>query len=127
MMYTPLWEMAKAQVMPEIFNPEYLSLSNYEGVTYWQSSKPNDRMKIDCKPALPEGAESSEVKIDYVIGILFDTDAIRSINQFQGAYVTPVNARHLYTNTWYHYKFGAINDYTENGIIYYLGEGGQQP
>ena len=127
MLFSEFIAKAKTRVMPEIFNPDYLSLENYEGVTYWQSSKPGDRMKIDCKPALPEGAESSEVKLDYVIGMLFDTDAIRSINQFQGAYVTPVNARHLYTNTWYHYKFGAINDYTENGIIYYLGEGGQQP
>lgn len=124
MLFSEFIAKAKTRVMPEIFNPDYLSLENYEGVTYWQSSKPGDRMKIDCKPALPEGAESSEVELDYVIGILFDTDAIRSINQFQGAYVTPVNARHLYTNTWYHYKFGAINDYTENGIIYYLGEGG---
>lgn len=126
MLFSEFIAKAKTRVMPEIFNPDYLSLENYEGVTYWQSSKPGDRMKIDCKPALPDGGETSEVELDYVIGILFDTDAIRSINQFQGAYVTPVNARKLYTNTWYHYKFGAINDYTENGIIYYLGEGGEE-
>lgn len=125
MLFSEFIAKAKTRVMPEIFNPEYLSLENYEGVTYWQSTKPADRMKIACKPALPEGAESSNVEIDYVVGILFDTDAIQSINQFTGAYVTPVNARHLYTNTWMHYKFGAIQDYTENSIIYYLGEGGE--
>ena len=43
-----------------------------------------------------------------------------TINQFEGAYTTPVNARHLYTNTFYHYKFGAIQDYTENSIIYIM-------
>jgi hypothetical protein len=126
MLFSEFITKAKTRVMPEIFNPDYLSLENYEGVTYWQSSKPGDRMKIDCKPALPEGAESSEVELDYVVGILFDKDAIESINQFNGAYTTPVNARHLYTNTWLHWKFGAIQDYSENSIIYYLGEGGEE-
>lgn len=126
MLFSEFIAKAKTRVMPEIFNTEYLSMDNYEGVSYWQSSKPGKRMSIDCKPALPEGAESSEVALDYVIGILFDTDAIQSINQFTGAYATPVNARHLYTNTWLHYKFGAIQDYTENSIIYILGEGGEE-
>lgn len=126
MLFSEFITKAKTRVMPEIFNPDYLSLENYEGVTYWQSSKPGSRMKIDCKPALPEGAESSEVELDYVVGILFDRDAIQSINQFNGAYTTPVNARHLYTNTWLHWKFGAIQDYSENSIIYYLGEGGEE-
>lgn len=126
MLFSEFITKAKTRVMPEIFNTEYLSLDNYEGVSYWQSNKPGKRMSIDCKPALPEGAESSEVDLDYVVGILFDTDAIQSINQFTGAYTTPVNARHLYTNTWLHYKFGAIQDYTENSIIYILGEGGKE-
>lgn len=126
MLFSEFIAKAKTRVMPEIFNTEYLSLDNYEGVSYWQSNKPGSRMSIACKPALPEGAESSNVELDYVVGILFDTDAIQSINQFTGAFVTPVNARHLYTNTWLHYKFGAIQDYTENSIIYYLGEGGEE-
>ena len=124
MLFSEFISKAKTRVMPEIFNTEYLSLDNYEGVTYWQSSIPGKRMSIDCKPALPDGATSAEVALDYVVGILFDTDAIQSINQFNGAYTTPVNARHLYTNTWLHWKFGSVQDYSENSIIYILGEGG---
>ena len=70
-------------------------------------------------------ATSSEVALDYVVGILFDEDAIQSINQFTGAYVTPVEARKLYQNTWLHWKFGSVQDYSENSIIYLLGEGAQ--
>lgn len=114
---------AKTRVMPEIFNPEYLDMKNGEGVTYWQSNKPGSRLSIKCKPALPDGAETDTVELDYVIGMIFDTDALQSINQLQGSWVTPVNARNLTQNTWYHYKFGSIQDYTENSIIYYLGEG----
>lgn len=125
MLFSEFIAKAKTRVMPEIFNPEYLSLDNYEGVSYWQSNKPGKRMSIDCKPALPDGATSSEVALDYVVGILFDDEAIQSINQFTGAYVTPVEARKLYQNTWLHWKFGSVQDYSENSIIYLLGEGAQ--
>lgn len=124
--FAELFTEAHARVLPEIFNPEYLNVKNGEAVTYWQSSKDADRMKIKCKPALPDGATSEDVELDYVIGMIFDDDALQSINQFTGAFTTPVNARHLYTNTFYHYKFGSISDYTENSIIYYLGEGGEE-
>lgn len=110
---------AEARVLPAIFNPNYLDIRQGEGVTYWQSTKPGSRMAINCKPA---GSESA-ITINHVVGMLFDVDALMSINQFTGAYTTPVNARHLYTNTFYHYKFGAVNDYTENAIVYYLGNG----
>lgn len=116
---------ARARVLPEIFNPNLIPETNGEGVTYWQSSKDADRMKIKCKPALPDGAVSSNVELDYVLGLLFDTDAIGSINQFTGAFTTPVNARHLYTNTFYHWKFGSVQDYTENSIIYYMSKYGK--
>lgn len=118
--YGELFTEAHARVLPEIFNPQYLDAKAGEAVTYWQSNKPEDRMKIACKPALPEGATSSDVELDYVIGLIFDTDAIQSINQFEGAFTTPVNARKLYTNTFFHYKFGSIQDYTENSILYYM-------
>lgn len=118
--YGEFFELAKSRVLPTIFNPQYISEGNGEKVTYWQSSNDADRMKIKCKPALPDGAVSKDVELDCVLGVLFDTDAIASINQFTGAFTTPVNARKLYTNTFYHWKYGSIQDYTENSIIYIM-------
>lgn len=118
--FKEFFNQARARVLPEIFNPNLIPETNGEGVTYWQSSKDADRMKIKCKPALPDGGVSENVELDMVLGLLFDTDAMGTINQFEGAYTTPVNARHLYTNTFYHWKFGAIQDYTENSIIYIM-------
>ena len=120
--YGELFTEAKARVLPEIFNDNYIDVDNGEAVTYWQSSKDADRMKVACKPVLPDGATSSNVELDYVIGLLFDNDAIQSVNQFVGAFTTPVNARHLYTNTFHHYKFGSVQDYTENSIIYFMDD-----
>lgn len=118
--YAPFFTKAKTRVMPEIFNPEYLDFKQGEAVDYWQSIK--DPSAIDVTPALPDGATSSEVKLDLVIGMLFDEDAIMTNNKFTGMYTTPINARHVYTNLWWHYLYGVVQDYTENCILYYMAD-----
>lgn len=118
--YAPFFTKAKTRVMPEIFNPQYLDFNQGEGIDYWQSIK--DPSAIDVTPALPDGATSSEVKLDLVIGMLFDEDAIMTNNKFTGMYTTPINARHVYTNLWWHYLYGVVQDYTENCILYYMAD-----
>lgn len=118
--FSELFTEAHARVLPEIFNPQYLDVANGEAVTYWQSNKPGQRASIACKPALPDGATSANVELGFVVGLLFDDEAMQTCNQFTGAYTTPVHARKLVQNTFYHYKFGAIQDYTENSILYYM-------
>lgn len=120
--YAPFFTKAKARVLPEIFNPQYLGdiNANGEGIDYWQSIK--DPSAIDVTPALPNGAESSEVKLDLVLGLLYDEEAMITNNKFTGMYTTPINARHVYTNMWWHYKYGMIQDYSENAILYYMAD-----
>lgn len=115
---------AKARVLPEIFNPSYLNSDNGVGVTYWQSSKPEDRLKIKAKVPMGDGAAAETVELDYVLGIIFDRDALLRTNQFVGAFTSPLEARKMYRNVWYHWKYGTVNDYSENSIIYFLGNGG---
>ena len=125
-LYKPLFTQAEAMVMPEIFNPQYLNLENYEGVTYWQSQL--NRAAIDVIPAIPNKADptaqtaGSRVSLDYVVGILFDRDAVLTNFQFEGADTTPVEARKKYRNTWYHNMKNAINDFTENAILFYMAD-----
>lgn len=118
--YGPFFTKAATKVMPEIFNPQYLDLKNGESVEYWQSFE--NPTEISIKPALPEQATSADVKMNLVIGVLFDRDAIMSNNKFEGSYATPINARHLYTNQFWHYKYGAIQSYSENCIVYYMAD-----
>lgn len=120
--YDEMWKDAKTRVMPSIFNTEYINPERGEKVTFWQASEDASRMKINCIPALPDGAQSEAVALDYVLGIVFDEDALETINMFEGAYTTPIHARKVAQNTFIHYKFGMINDYTENAIIYYMND-----
>ena len=106
--------------LAEIFNPEMLSLPNGEGIQYWQAVK--DPYAVDIKPALPEDATSSEVSMAIVVGMLFDTDALISNIRYDSMLATPINARHGYRNEFWHFLASSWNDYSENGVVYYMSD-----
>lgn len=127
-MYKPFWIDAEARVLPEIFNDKYLKPENYEGVDYWQAygeAIPGYGPAIDFTPAIPDTTSSpivqttgSQVQQDYVLGVLFDEDALMIDYQLDSSYSTPVEARKAYRNIWWHFAKNAINDFTEKGIVF---------
>ena len=139
MMYTPFWEQAKAQVMPEIFNDEYLSAPQFESVDYWQTFAMDDAVKasVDLKVTVPGWLENLILNTtgqsdtafvfqpDYVLGCLFDKDAVLTDFQFETARTTPLEARKNYINTWMDFGLGAIGDPTENFILLIMSENEQ--
>ena len=86
---------------------------------------------MNVTPAVPNAADptaqiqGTPVALDYVLGILYDEDAVMIDYQFDSAYTTPIEARKGYRNTFWHMRKNAISDLTENGILFYLGAGGQ--
>lgn len=125
-LYEPLFIEAKANVLPSIFNPEYLDIKNYEPINYWQSI--DNRSSVKITPAIydkvsGEQKKGNEVDLDYVVGLLFDEDAMMIDYQFDGSYSTPLEARKLYRNIFWHYTKNAINDPTENAILFYMKDG----
>ena len=122
-LYSPLMIESEAMVLPEIFNDNYLKLENYEAVDYWQNF--NEPAKVDVTPAIP-GSDTyagtqvigSEVEIPYVVGCLFDADAILVNNYLEDSLATPVEARKRYYNIWWTFARNAINDLTENFVLF---------
>lgn len=128
-LYNPMVNQMRATVLPEIFNPQYLSIENYEGVDWWQSFNSGEEMSINITPAVPgTGAaagtqvQGSAVALDNVVGFLFDTDALMVDFQLDTAATTPLEARKHYMTTWYSMARNAICDYTENMILYYMAD-----
>lgn len=125
-LYKPLFTESEALVMPEIFNPEYLSLENYEGVQFWQNF--NAPESISITPAIPDvaGTNNGEqtagtaVAEDYVIGMLYDEDAVMVDYQLEASNTTPLEARKRYRNIWWTFSKNSINDFTENAIVFLL-------
>jgi hypothetical protein len=135
MMYTPLWEQAKAMIMPEIFNPEYLNMDNqFESVDFWQSFSMSDADKagVNIKVTVPGWLDdlingtstdtdaSYTFNPDYVVGCLFDKDAVLTDFQFETARTTVPEARKNYVNTWLDFGLGAIGDPSENFVLFVM-------
>ena len=139
MMFTPFWEDAKAIVMPEIFNDEYLAAPQFESVDYWQAFDMDidKRASIDLKVTVPGWLENLILNTtgqsdtafrfqpDYVLGCIFDKDAVLTDFQFETARTTPLEARKNYINTWMDFGLGAIGDPTENFVLLVMSENEQ--
>ena len=127
-MYKPFWVDAEAQVLPTVFNDQYLKPEQYEGVMFWQNEL--EPTKVSITPAIPDVNDlttqtvGDKVDYDYLLGVLYDEDAIMVDYQLDSSYSTPIEARKRYRNIWWHFAKNAINDFTENGIVFYIGAGG---
>lgn len=123
-LYSPLFVEAEAMVLPQIFNPKYLNVeTQYEDVTFWQSS--NEPSRINVTPAIPDYSTGQQkagepVDIPYVVGIIYDKDAMVVSHQFEGAETTPVEARKKYYNTWWSFSKNGLNDVTEKHCIFIM-------
>ena len=121
LLYEPLFTEAEALVLPEIFRPNYLDIdTQYEGIDYWQNI--NDPSAIDVIPAIPDasGAQTvgSEVELPYVVGMIYDADALMIDYQLERSYSTPLEARKAYRNIWWSFSKNAISDLCENAVIF---------
>lgn len=127
-MYEPIFIKTQAEVYSGIFNPEYLDIGSFEGVNYWQSQatptainvKPNI---LDVATGASKDADTA-VNLDYVLGILFDEEACGVMPQFDYSSTTPFNSAGSYYNMYMHWRFNSYCDYTENAVLFVLGEGG---
>lgn len=126
LLYEPMFMQAEAQVLPEIFNDQYLDIDRqYEGVMFWQNEF--DSSKISVTPAVPNfttGAQGAgnAVALDYVVGLLYDEDALMVDYQLETANTTPLEARKRYRNTWLSIARNSINDFTENAVLFYMAD-----
>lgn len=126
MLYQPLFIEAEAQVLPEIFRPEYLDIrTQYEPVLWWQNE--NDPAAIDVTPSVPNfttgvQAAGDRVQLDYVVGMIFDQDAVMSDFQLDDANTTPLEARKRFRNTWYSMARNGLNDFTEKGVLFIMAD-----
>lgn len=127
-MYAPLFRRSEALVMPEIFNPEYLSIENYEPVTFWQSEQ--TKAGINITPAIVDSDPNSAtygtqvkgaaVAKDMIVAVLFDKEAVFGELQLERSDSTPLEARKHYRNVWNTFAKNGVSDPTENFVVFYM-------
>lgn len=124
-MLSEFWLDAEAQVKTQVFNDQYLNIDNFEEVLYWQNI--NHPSQIKVTPAIPDFNSSSstygtqvagaQVSKDYVLGVIFDEDALMTDYQLERVTTTPLEARKYYRNMFWTIRQNKICDFTENGIV----------
>lgn len=124
LMYAPFMIAAEARVLPEVFNDNYLKIENYEAVEYWQDFNDPSSIKVTGHVTGSDGLGMStgEVNIPYVLGMIYDVDALMINFKDDRVLTTPVNAAADYYNTYYHWARSYYDDFTENSVLFYMAD-----
>lgn len=120
------------------YNEEFVELKGYKTVPYWQGRKNASgkdtvaiRSSVDAT-ALVDGSGSGDdavagaqgtakrVKIDNLIGVLFDRDAAMVCNE-EPEVRSQYNADGNFTNFFYNYDCSFYNDFDENAVVFVWG------
>lgn len=115
-----------SEVLAVTFNPDKLSMIEWEKVTYWQNI--NDPYAVSTKPAylkVSDGTivESTDtVKVENIIGVLFDEECLGMTRRSTWTAASPFNPRGGFYNIFYHFTQSTWNDFTENGVVLYAGD-----
>lgn len=122
-LYKPFFIDAESQVLPQVFNDEYLKIANYESVNFWQAENAGASIKVT--PAIPNvqtGVQTTgaTVELDYVVGTIFDEDAIMIDYQLESALSSPIEARKRYRNIWYTFAKNVLVDYTFPVVLFIM-------
>lgn len=127
-MYDPIFIQAESEVYSGLFNPQYLEIGDFEGVNFWQDQDSPTSIKgtpniLDVSNGQSKNG-TANTTIDYVLGLLYDEEALGVMPQFDYSSVTPFNSAGGYWNMFYHWRFNSYNDFTENAVLFVLGAGG---
>lgn len=109
-----------SMVLPSQYHETYLTLSDHEAIPFWQSIDAPDEIQVTpsyLDPVTGAVLTGTAQTLTDVIGILFDRDAIAYQITNEIVRMAPFNASGLFQNAFYHLKYRALNDLSENAII----------
>lgn len=121
-LFAPFLSQIATMALSDTFHTQFVNYRATEVVNYWQSIENPDH--IDVTPALitNEGTYKvgDTVSVDNVFGVIFDREAAGWGILEQDSFLTPMNARGAYRNTWFHETISSFNDFTEKAIVILL-------
>lgn len=108
-------------IMYEAHNPKYITADPDIRVPFWQGSGTTTGNDWDSITTI-EGtnADGSSIKLNNLIGIIFDHDSVGTYRMQERVRTTPINARAEYYNTFWHENPMYFNDLGENCVAFFL-------
>ena len=98
----------------QAFHDGYVKLNNYDTINFWQSPETRDQFKA---ANLDTGAEYTG---NHLVAVLFDRDALGVYQMEEEVLTTPINARGMYYNTFWHIMKNMYFDRSENFVAFML-------
>ena len=119
----------KSRTLTGAYHDNYLKIADVEGVDFWQTLE--SPKSVQSTPVYLDETDGSltspaeAVTIDNLIGVMFDEEALGYTVVKHTIANTPLNAKGLYYNMYWHFTDRYWNDFLENGIVLLLSsEGG---
>lgn len=124
-------EIIEAAVYSQTFHEEYLKVSDYEAVSYWQSPTEPDSINVtaaglsgdvDSKTGVYNLSlvNNLEADTDGVFGIIADRQAMGYTVFANKVRTSPFNAAGEYYNIFYKEQYSWFNDFSENAVVLLL-------
>jgi len=108
----------ETQVQWAAFHEQYVEKQNGIEVPYWQSAQSPMNINLVIEGDDPEKEESTT--LSNIVAFIHDRDALGTYRKEVEVATTPLNARGLYTNQFWHMNDLYFNDVSENGVIFTL-------
>lgn len=122
-LHTDLAKAMEVYLQSDTYHDELVRIGEYETIPYWQIQGDKYQLantsRIDVKLA---SDNTHTVNRNYVVGVLFDRDAIAVCNENRRT-TNSYNANGEYFNNFYKIDTSFLNDLAENGLVFVLGEG----
>lgn len=108
----------ETQVQWAAFHEQYVKKQNGIEVPYWQSAQ--SPFDIDLVIEGDDQEQDESTTLSNIVAFIHDRDALGTYRKDVDVATTPLNARGLYTNQFWHMNDLYFNDITENGVIFTL-------
>ena len=110
----------------DTYHDELVRIGEFETVPFWQTQGDAYQLantsRIDIKLASSTTETTKAINRNYVVGVLFDRDALGVLNDNRRV-TNSYNANGEYWNNFYKVDTSYFNDLAENGIVFVLGDG----
>lgn len=114
----------KSRALSGTYHDNYIEIADVEGVDYWQSIE--NTKQVSAIPVYLNTTDGtltspvSAVTIGNLVGVMFDEEALGYTVVKHTVATTPLNAKGLYYNMYWHFTDRYWNDFTENGVVLVL-------
>lgn len=96
------------------FHEEMVALDAYQVVNFWQSAQDPSYVMVE------RASDGAQIIKTHIVAVLYDRDALGMYRKDEDVLTTPVNAKGLYYNTFYHSLQLWFNDTSENFVYFTL-------